>query len=297
MIMKNNNYLFQDWLDQNDHVDSLKEKEHVLKLFAIPQSDTDSSVSGQNSIGAGDQAQAQSEAGVDLDKAIKDGKKDTVIEILTNSTGNAVSSILGLAQSRSNWNPLNPDSAKNQEGFQVFVSELLKVPIFNITQSSTTDVKYKEENYNSLIDKVVDLYDGIVEKDKTQIKNSIVNLAKACSSRVNTQNTKTLFVQNTLNAQKGENIVVGLQQTFMMMERSHATGKGAPKDSYKTEISVKTLELTFQSNLWNKQLATGLAGKFVKSWDDWLNGGTTPPAATEKSIDFCFGDKKLESNF
>ncbi|OOE48866.1 hypothetical protein [Salinivibrio kushneri] len=278
---------FDTWLNNHQNLVSSRQQLQHSTLFAAPR-DGDSTVSGQNTIGAGKNAKTESAQGKKLDDAINAGNHSEIVDLLTESTGNAVSSILGLAQSRTGWNPLDPDNDKNAEGFQEFVSSILKVPFFNVTQSERTTVHYEEENYNSLIDKVVGLYDGITEQDVPLIKNSIVNLAKACTSRVNTQNTKTLFVQNTMNA-TGTDIVVGIQQTFMMMERSHSSGKGAPKDHYKTEITVNVMELTFKGGLWNKSAAEKLADKFVKSWDDWLDGTTTPASPSADQTQFCFG--------
>ncbi|KHN52648.1 hypothetical protein [Pectobacterium fontis] len=277
---------FSSWLDDDKNIKLSESSINTHQLFAL-SAEGDSSVSGQNSISTGTLASQESAQGKILDNAIARGDKDEITKVLTSSTGNAVSSILGLSQSRSGWNPLDPDNDSNSKGFTRFVESLLKVPYFNTTQSERTTVNYEEENYDSLISKVVDLYSGIEEKDKSKIKTSIVNLAKACTSRVNTKNTKTLFVQNTLNA-SNKNIVVQLQQTFMMMERSHTSGKGAPKDKYKTEIIVQVLELTFQGDIWTKSAAEKLAEKFAKSWDDWLNDTTTPESDDAKNIKFCF---------
>lgn len=277
------------WVDDIKQVNLHLNKLATNSLFVIPD-DGDSNVSGQNTISIGSNAPAESDDGKLLDKAIQAGDNQEVVSILTNSTGNAVSSILGLAQSRTDWNPLDPDNEKNAVGFQNFVTSILKVPYFNVTQSERTTVHYEEDNYNSLIDHVVDLYDGVAGSDVGKIKKSIVDLAKACTSRVNTKNTKTLFVQNTMAA-TGTDIVVGLQQTFMMMEKSHESGKGAPKDHFRTEITVNVMELTFKGNLWNRSAAEKLAAKFVKSWDDWLDDTTTPQTDNVKQIDFCFEQK------
>ncbi|KHK49115.1 hypothetical protein PI87_27015 [Ralstonia sp. A12] len=218
------------------------------------------------------------------------------MDLLTQSTANAVSSILGLSQTRSGWNPLDPTEKENAQGFQRFVEQILKVPYFNTTQAETKTVHYQESNYNSLIDKVVDLYDGVTQQDKEKIKRSIVNLAKACTSRVNQKNTQTLFVQNTMHAPgNSRNIVVQLAQTFMMMELDHRTGKGAPQDQFKTEISVRVLELTFQGDIWDRSAAEKLAAKFVQSWDDWLNDSTTPPSPQQRKIAFCFSPREIAS--
>ncbi|MEH2919900.1 hypothetical protein ACFFL1_03750 [Samsonia erythrinae] len=278
--------LFSSWLDDDKQLKLSESSMKTHRLFVLSE-EGDSSVSGQNTISTGTLAPQESEQGKILDDAIARGDKNDIAKVLASSTGNAVSSILGLSQSRSGWNPLEPDKESNEKGFTLFIESLLKVPYFNTTQAESTTVHYEEENYDSLINKVVDLYDGVEERDKSKIKSSIVNLAKACTSRVNTQNTKTLFVQNTLNAYN-KNIVVQLQQTFMMMERSHSSGKGAPKDKYKTEISVKVLELTFQGNIWTKDAAEKLANKFAKSWDDWLDDTSTPESDNAKNINFCF---------
>ena len=278
---------FNAWVE-NKHNEPLEG--HLLKAHSLfrMENSGDSSVSGQNTIAIGDQAARQAEVGNALNQAIKDQNQSEIIDILANNPGNAVTSILGLAKTRTTWNPLDPDNSKNSQGFMDFVEQILRVPYFRITQSEHPTVNYEEENYDSLIDKVAELYEGITEVNKEKVKNSIVNLAKACTSRVNTQNTDTLFVQNSIQASNND-IVVQLEQTYMLMERSHSTGKGAPKDKYKTQVDVKVLELTFSSSLWTRDAAVKLAAKFVKSWDDWLNDNTTPDTA--RNVTFCFGKK------
>lgn len=281
---------FHDWVDNKStaplHGSLLK----AHGLFKVETSG-DSSVSGQNTIATGDQASYQAEVGKALDRAIKNQEKDKIIDILASNPGNAVTSILGLAKTRTTWNPLDPDNKKNAQGFMDFVEQILRVPYFRITQSEHPTVHYEEENYDSLINKVADLYAGITEASKEKVKKSIVNLAMACTSRVNTKNTDTLFVQNSIQS-ANDDIVVQLEQTYMLMERSHNTGKGAPKDKYKTQVDVKVLELTFSSALWTRDAAIKLAAKFVKSWDDWLDENTTPE--TSKHIKFCFGKEGAE---
>ncbi|WP_181995323.1 hypothetical protein [Arsenophonus endosymbiont of Bemisia tabaci] len=40
-------------------------------------------------------------------------------------------------------------------------------------------LSYREENYNDLIDKIVNIYDSITGVDMNKIKNSVTQLAKA----------------------------------------------------------------------------------------------------------------------
>ncbi len=290
---------FVSWLDQQENTSRAATAQQTLSRLTIPSGPSlagGSSVSGQNSVAMGNGAPEASRQGQALDVAIEKGDKKTIVDLLTESTANAVSSILGLSQTRSGWNPLDPNSAQNAQGFQRFVEQILKVPYFNTTQAETKKVHYQESNYNSLIDKVVDLYDGVTEQDKDKIKRSIVNLAKACTSRVNQKNTNTLFVQNSLHAPgNSRDIVVQLAQTFMEMELDHRTGKGAPQDKFRTEIEVNILELTFKGDIWERSAAEKLANKFIESWDDWLNDTTTPPSPHQRNVVFCFSPRQLTS--
>lgn len=281
---------FTSWLENPQSlVDSSEHGEFLQSLAVSSAEPVEQTIAAQNSVPIGDAAPSEAAQGDALNQAKADGDTKKLAEILAASAGNAVTSMLGLAQSSSGWNPQDPDAAKNQQNFTKLIGILLANPLMVIKQRDTKSVHYQESNYNSLIDKVVDLYDGIAGDDIGKIKNSIANLAKASTSRVNTSNTSSLFVQNTLNAAESSDIVIMFQSSTMMMEYSHSSGKGAPKDTYKTEIDVTTIELHFNSAAWTPGMAESLAKKFTQAWDDWLNGTTTPDAPNQADIEFCFG--------
>lgn len=51
-----------------------------------------------------------------------------------------------------------------------------------VEEDKLLDLNYREENYDDLIDKIVDIYDSITGADKQKIKNSVTQLAKAALS-------------------------------------------------------------------------------------------------------------------
>ncbi|UIJ38571.1 hypothetical protein LWC08_03100 [Desulfobaculum bizertense] len=279
---------FDQWLDGGSSISLDTKQTEIISKFTV-FGEGDSQISGQNSTATGPDAAKESQQSKEVDSAKKEGDLDKLAKLLYESKGNAVASILGLAQSRSGWNPLDPEKKNNFDGFREFVSQILRVPYFSIQQSEDSSVHYSEENYDKLIDDVAGLYDSITAADKEQIKKSVVKLAKACTSRVNTSNTDTLFVQNTMNASEDGDIIVGLEQSYMLMEYDSHSGKGAPKDKYKTDIEVKVVELLFKGSIWTPEAARKLAAKFVKSWDDWLDDTSTPETSDSGKIKFCFG--------
>ncbi|PCS22318.1 hypothetical protein [Candidatus Enterovibrio escicola] len=292
IITKDRDQQFDTWLSDVKELRVPKELMPVRNNFVLSDLFSDSTVTGQNSIGCGIDANEQSKQGKLVDEAKERGDLVELTNLLASSTGNAVSSILGLAQSRTDWNPQDPCNINNPNGFIKFIEKLLTMPYFLAAKSEKTGVHYDNNNYDSLINNIVDLYTGLTESDKTLVKSSVISLAKACTSRVNTKNTKTLFIQQTLDA-SDRNIVVRIHQTFMIMEYDKQNNKGCPTSHFGTDLDVNVLELTFQGNLWSKEAAKKLANVFVQSWDDWLQYTTTPSLDEKQPKKYCFDKPEL----
>ncbi|CAA2931257.1 hypothetical protein ARSQ2_02409 [Arsenophonus endosymbiont of Bemisia tabaci Q2] len=62
-----------------------------------------------------------------------------------------------------------------------------------ISSDRAIDVNYQYENYNDLIDKVVNIFEGISGFDKNKIKKSVTDLAKAALSHAELKNTDTIL--------------------------------------------------------------------------------------------------------
>ncbi|MGS1844726.1 hypothetical protein [Klebsiella michiganensis] len=129
-------------------------------------------------------------------KALVDAKEmsqiksdlDVLAEKLVKSPANFVTTILGIAQAKTKWNPLQPDKSENEKNFYNYVDQVLRFPLMVCSKSEDTNVHYEYSNYDSLIDNISSLYDSATEKDKKGIKDSLVQLVKSltCSPLIST---------------------------------------------------------------------------------------------------------------
>lgn len=113
------------------------------------------------------------------------------------------SSLLNIARVKSKFNPF-VNCKNTEEDFKNFVEQLSSCPFFSLVMSEEINVEKKDCNWDGLVNSIVDLYDGVRELDKSQIKNSIVNLVKSASSKLNTVNSQKLFFHNTIRVDKSE---------------------------------------------------------------------------------------------
>lgn len=242
-------------------------------------------LAGENPALCGTGAAAARQAGAQISRDLHDGATQAAIDALYASIPNTVSTVLGLAQSSSGWNPVNPDDPQAAQKFVAYSERISSFPLLVLQSASTNNLHYQESNYNSLIDKISALYTDVSSRDIGAIKTSLSNIIKACTSRVNTKNTQTLFTQSTIVADGGT-ISLVLCSSTIMMEYNHQSGKGAPKDTYRTDIAARQVIYQFNASAYSKAIARSLLNKTFTSVDEWINGATTPPGPAK--VQFCF---------
>lgn len=232
--------------------------------------------------------------GQSASKALADAKEmsaiksdlDLLAEKLAKSPANFLTTILGIAQAKTKWNPLQPDKAENEKNFYNYVDQVLRFPLMVCTKSEDTNVHYEYNNYDSLIDNISSLYDSATEKDKKGIKDSLVQLVKSCLSRENQVNEKTMFSQSTITV--NDEVRLTFYSSNVRMEKTKSGGgKSVPKESFKSDVSVRQVEIVFNRSAVNRELAKKVCTLLYKGVDDWLEQNNTPVAQTNK--EFCFG--------
>ena len=227
-------------------------------------------------------------------KALADAKEmsqiksdlDILAEKLVKSPANFVTTILGIAQAKTKWNPLQPDKAENEKNFYNYVDQVLRFPLMVCGKSEDTNVHYEYSNYDSLIDNISSLYDSATEKDKKGIKDSLVQLVQSCVSRENQINEKSMFSQSTITVD--DVVKLTFYSSTVRMEKSKSGGgKSVPKESFRSDVSVRQVEIVFICSALNRELAKKVCTMLYKGVDDWLEANNTP--LTDKKYEFCFG--------
>lgn len=252
---------------------------------AIP----DAYVSGEGSLLTGIGAADARTAGNQITAALNDPQpqpSQAAIDALYSSIPNTISTVLGLAQSVSNWNPLNPSDPNGPKNFIAYTSKIASFPLLVSTQTSTSTVNYQERDYNDLINKVVGLYDGVTASDISAIKKSLVSLIQACTSQVNVTNTQTLFSQSTIVADSGATQLLICASTITMVE-NHQGGKRAPSDSFSSSVQAVKAFYNFNQGAYSKDIASALLSASFTSVNNWIPKTTTPMAPNPPK--FCFG--------
>ncbi|AOT08268.1 hypothetical protein [Pseudoalteromonas luteoviolacea] len=200
----------------------------------------------------------------------------------------AVSTLLNAARSAAGWNPVSGDTKESALGFKKYTDIISRITLLTISEASSEELRYEESNYNQLIDMITDTLSGIFEGSTKKIKSSLVDLAKACTSQSNTENTATVFSQNEVTTENsGKKVSYSIAYTFMKMELSHQSGKSAPADKFKEETLTVGAKFDFDvdtfTNAQAKKLARLKLG--VSTLEQFVEATTTPEAP--KPIKFC----------
>jgi len=199
----------------------------------------------------------------DMDQKLRETphEDESYLETLRNNYGTGCSSILDIARISSGFNPFETEVSV----FNKYIKALTSSPFFAMNKFETANHHRGESNWDSAINSIVDLYDGVKDNDKAGIKNSLVNLAKSASTKLDIRNSETLFLQSVIQVNEG-NVTAFLYSSSIDLEET--TKKGF--ESKQLDVSIKKLELTFNEQLWH-QYAHLINQKTVKLITDWAD--------------------------
>lgn len=194
------------------------------------------------------------------DVLIKEGNDD---ELRTNYASGCTS-ILNLSKTASGFNPFENDVST----FNAYMKKVISSPFFSLDKYETVAHHRNETEWNSLIEAVCDLYEGIETHQINEIKHALIKLAKSAASRKDVRNTQTLFIQSVIKVNTNATTVYIYSSTIALMESSM---KGI--DSKQVDIEIKQVELTFNERLWY-QYAHVINKNIIKLVTDWIQENT-----------------------
>lgn len=273
--------LVNDWVVNNTGSVIFSEaNDQSLPLMSNAQADT----AGGSAILIGNKSGIALKEAVELKALYNKKELDKLAKSLVSSPANFVTTVMGISQQRTQWDPLAQDQTKSAEQFHNYIKQIVAFPLMVITKTDTTHVHYQSENYDSLIDNISDLYTGISDSDKNSIRKGVVNLAKSCMQRVGETSSTVLFTQSTITAD--DVVKVYFYSSAIKMVRSHESGKSAPSDSFKSDVSVSKVEISFNRAALTFSIARKICEVLYKGVDDWLAENTTPADKTHQN--YCF---------
>jgi hypothetical protein len=207
---------------------------------------------------------------------------DQVVEFLKKNPLTGCTSVLNMARVSSGYNPDDPLGPDSNRKFNDYIGRVLKAPFFNLVTSETTNYNRQDTSWNSAVDVIVKMFDGIEEKDRSQIKSTIVNMTEAAASRMNTANKTNLFAVNSIFADDRANTILSyIYASSVEVIESHASGKHG-WDSKQTKLDIVRIKLEFDCGIWT-MFAKKVAAHSITMVDDWLNQNNTKSVAGAKN--------------
>lgn len=214
----------------------------------------------------------------DYQKALDEFRKNPLV---------GCTSVLDMARVASGYDP-NGDikSTKNINAFNDYLKRVLACPFFHLSYSENSSYQRREKNWDTAINEITNLFEGIEEDNKKTVRNSITSLAKAVASNKNTKQSKNLFTVSSIYAPDNRNFIETYMYSSSIQMEEHSK-KGS--DSKQTDLVIRKINLTFNSSIWNSY-AEKVLKKHIKLVDDWLDDNSTKPG-TEKT-NLCFEQER-----
>lgn len=206
------------------------------------------------------------------------------IQAFIKAPATGCSTLLDMARSMSKWDPLTPNDPVNVARFKDYVANIDKNPMFHLTMADSVTYDKKTSDWNKAITEIANLFDGISSEDKGKIKDSLVALAEAATSRSDTKQTTNLFCQNTIQA-NGEDVNVFIYSSSV--EFVESSGKSTSKQQ---KFTIMRVRLEFKVDLWNQVIATEVAKRHFKDLLDWLDRFTTKQGDSPEQLT-CFDEE------
>lgn len=161
-----------------------------------------------------------------LNEMNRDGKStDITAEKLAELPANGLAIISTIAMGGIGYDPQKPSMSGNAEAYMAYAEEMKKNVLMMVEEDKLIDLSYREENYNDLIDKIVNIYDSITGVDKNKIKNSVTQLAKAALSYSEQKNTNILFSQGVIASASKDDVKFYINSSHILFERQTGNTK------------------------------------------------------------------------
>jgi hypothetical protein len=202
----------------------------------------------------------------------------------TQNLPTAVASLLNHSQNRANFHPASMTAKELALAFRNYAIEIDKNPFLYLSKTSIDKQSYKSKDYNVLIDRVVNLYEGLESVDLDEIKDSIANMGKSLLSHQTTEDSMNLFAQSTIGMSDPGNPKFMIYYTTLRMKNV----KNGKSEVLEQEYEVNRTSYFVLPDLI-KAHAASLAKLQKTTIDDWAINSTSPEREDAK---LCFEVKQ-----
>ncbi|SPP31274.1 hypothetical protein ARAF_0392 [Arsenophonus endosymbiont of Aleurodicus floccissimus] len=144
--------------------------------------------------------------------------KNTTAE-LVKSPANALAIMSTMAMTSAGYNATKPNLIGSVNAYATYTNLMRENPLLMISSDKSIDINYQYENYNNLIDKVVNVYEEISGFDKNKIKKSVTDLTKAALSYAELKNTDTTFTQGVIDSKSKEDLNFYINTSNIELEK------------------------------------------------------------------------------
>ncbi|MFK0731967.1 MAG: hypothetical protein ACFKPT_04335 [Gloeotrichia echinulata GP01] len=185
------------WCSMNDPANAQREDSTFFSFSALSGIKPPTVVSGAAVTGSGvKDATGKDEAFSKLlppaGQPIDLSTYSELLQIFKSNPATGCTTVMDMARIAAGFNPLSKpedpteERQKQEKAFDDYVDRIMKAPFFSLNESSRDDIHRGDSDWNTVIDSVVGLYEGIEDVSKKSIKDSITAMAKAATSRKDT---------------------------------------------------------------------------------------------------------------
>lgn len=281
--------LATEWVEKNDPAlfrnNAVDKKQSAPQIFAAtPEDSTGMASTSAVVIGTCDYQRIDNE----MRNAIENAKKmkavansgDDPVEVFKKYPLLGCTTVLDMARIASGYDP-NGDVNANKEKYKDYVARVLESPFFHLVMNTQQNFHRDESSWDTAINQISDLFDGVTAKDKSKISQSIKNLTNAVSSKKNMQQGTTLFSVSALNSDEHTVEAYIYSSNISMIEN-----KSKGSDCKQTDIDIYKTNLSFDTEMW-QYYAEMVYAKHLMLITDWLNENSTQPGPEPTNL--CIG--------
>ncbi len=154
------------------------------------------------------------------------GDSAATLQALQASPATVLTMVLSLARKKSGYDPTKPASSGNIINYLFYLYEIWQYQIFKTPELDGVHLRLTGE-WSSAVDQIAAQYQGLSATDVQHVRDDLWNLAKAASSRPDTNETENLFSQGTIHADSDISLFLCQSYIQMSTEVRHG-GKHSP---------------------------------------------------------------------
>lgn len=177
---------------------------------------------------------------------------------------------VNLCRVRAGYDPIDLENNGTQTKFLEFTNNIAGVPFLTLEWAMQSDVMQQSHDANILIESFVNAFQGILEKDKKSISDSVKVLASAALSYSEQVERQSNFAQNLLQVSPGM-VYFGLYSSmFAISVKEH---KGVI--NYQSSYTLRQAQYSLSQERWER-VCPLFEEEEKTSTEDWLAIFKTP---------------------